>query len=496
LRHLGAPVVPRFSIGRYEVTNREYKRFVDAGGYRRRELWATQFLRGGKAVSWDSAMKILVDRTGRPGPATWEVGSFATGEDEYPVTGVSFYEAQAYAAFAGLQVPTVYHWSQAGSLQGSAFIIPASNIARDKLAPVGRFPGVSASGAFDMAGNAREWVSNAAGDNGVLMGGGYDDLAYMFLYPTLRDRFDRSPTNGFRVARYDADSAQRLTVPITMVVRDYAKEKPASDEVFNVYRRLFRMDVAPERPTVVAADTMRDAIRERVSIRTRLTDDAMLIDVYRPRSSPGTARLPTLLFVPGSDALAKRPSPGPSLGPLIPDFVRSGRLVVVPILKGEWERSDSLDAQTDRESNFYRDRIVLWGKEFRVATDYLVTRADVDSTRIGYMGMSMGGRVSPILTVLEPRIKAAVLVCPGLALDPTLPEIDPFHYLPRMRIPTLMVGGRLDSVFPLDIAQVPFFNGLGASPDRKKHVVVDAGHCPSRQQFLREALPWLDKYLE
>jgi dienelactone hydrolase len=266
--------------------------------------------------------------------------------------------------------------------------------------------------------------------------------------------------------------------------------------VFNVYRRLFRVDGLPEKPTVVATDSTRDAIRERISIRTRLTDDAMLMDLYRPRSSPGRARLPALLVVPGSDALVKRPSPGGPIASLIPDFVRSGRLVVVPILKGEWDRADSLNAQTDRESNFYRDRIVLWGKEFRIATDYVAGRADVDSTRIGYVGMSMGGRVAPILTVLEPRIKVAVLVCPGLALDPTLPEIDPFHYLPRMRIPTLMVGGRLDSVFPLDIAQVPFFNALGASPARKKHVVVDAGHCPSRQQFLREALPWLDKYLE
>ena len=50
------------------------------------------------------------DSTGRPGPSTWELGTYPDGQDDWPVSGVSWYEAAAYAAFAGKTLPTVYHW--------------------------------------------------------------------------------------------------------------------------------------------------------------------------------------------------------------------------------------------------------------------------------------------------------------------------------------------------------------------------------------------------
>ena len=50
------------------------------------------------------------DATGRPGPATWDLGSYPDGQDEHPVAGVSWYEAAAYAKFAGKSLPTIYHW--------------------------------------------------------------------------------------------------------------------------------------------------------------------------------------------------------------------------------------------------------------------------------------------------------------------------------------------------------------------------------------------------
>ena len=79
LDHLKEVVLGDYLIDRTEVTNRQFKRFVDEGGYRRRELWKEPFVHAGKTLGWDQAMALLHDRTGRPGPATWELGDYPDG---------------------------------------------------------------------------------------------------------------------------------------------------------------------------------------------------------------------------------------------------------------------------------------------------------------------------------------------------------------------------------------------------------------------------------
>ena len=58
-------------------------------------------------------MAELVDGTGRPGPATWQGGDSPEGQDDYPVSGVSWYEVAAYAEFAHKSLPTGNHWGMA-----------------------------------------------------------------------------------------------------------------------------------------------------------------------------------------------------------------------------------------------------------------------------------------------------------------------------------------------------------------------------------------------
>jgi len=70
-----------YFIDKYEVSNREYKEFISAGGYLKRDLWKPSFVKDGRSVSWDDAMKVLVDRTGLPGPRSWSNQSFPDGTD-------------------------------------------------------------------------------------------------------------------------------------------------------------------------------------------------------------------------------------------------------------------------------------------------------------------------------------------------------------------------------------------------------------------------------
>ena len=87
---LAGPALPvkGFWIDRLEVTNREYKTFVDAGGYASPDYWTEPFMSHGRRLTWKEAMQQFTDTTGRAGPAPWEVGAYPEGQADYPVTGV------------------------------------------------------------------------------------------------------------------------------------------------------------------------------------------------------------------------------------------------------------------------------------------------------------------------------------------------------------------------------------------------------------------------
>src|ERR1017187_3650884 len=57
--------VPEFWLDQFEVTNRKYQEFVNAGGYRRREFWREPFERDGRKITWEQAMDAFRDQTGR-----------------------------------------------------------------------------------------------------------------------------------------------------------------------------------------------------------------------------------------------------------------------------------------------------------------------------------------------------------------------------------------------------------------------------------------------
>ena len=134
--------LPPFYVDVYEVTNRDYKRFVDAGGYRNRDYWTESFVKDGRESPWEEALRDMSDQTGRPGPSTWELGTYPKGQDDFPVRGVSWYEAAAYAKFAGKRLPSLHHWRRAASV-GSVFsdILEHSNFSAKAPAAVGTYHG-------------------------------------------------------------------------------------------------------------------------------------------------------------------------------------------------------------------------------------------------------------------------------------------------------------------------------------------------------------------
>jgi dienelactone hydrolase len=135
-------------------------------------------------------------------------------------------------------------------------------------------------------------------------------------------------------------------------------------------------------------------------------------------------------------------------------------------------------------------------KDFRRTIDYLASRQDIASDKVGYFGVSWGGEVGVVALAVEPRVKAAVLDIGGVWMNGrALPEADALNYLPRVHTPTLMLNGRYDIVFPYETSQLPFFRLLGTPAADKKHFVYSASHDVPMQDVVRESLAWFDKYL-
>jgi serine/threonine protein kinase/formylglycine-generating enzyme required for sulfatase activity len=201
---LGPFSLPPYYIDRYEVSNREYQVFVDSGGYEKKQYWPETFSGNGRNLSWSDAMAQFRDTSGRAGPSTWVAGHYPEGKADYPVSGVNWYEASAYAAFVGKQLPVLAQWLDMAPTDVTNYIAAASNITNGKsnsnsvLAPVGTYPGIGPYGTYDTAGNVSEWVANSVDDDlRFSMGGSWKSPVYQYYSPDALSPFDRSDEDGF-----------------------------------------------------------------------------------------------------------------------------------------------------------------------------------------------------------------------------------------------------------------------------------------------------------
>ncbi len=156
-----------FYVSKREVTAAEFAKFVEARGYENEGLWDPE---GWKAVSG------FLDREGAArSPGNWFRGGPPPGSADKPVAHVSWFEADAYARFRGMRLPSEEEWEVAASYDprtgrqlsypwGDAWKSGIGNLLAEgrEAAPAdaGSAAGdVSPLGCLNMAGNVAEWTS-------------------------------------------------------------------------------------------------------------------------------------------------------------------------------------------------------------------------------------------------------------------------------------------------------------------------------------------------
>jgi eukaryotic-like serine/threonine-protein kinase len=485
--------VKDFWIDKFEVTNRQFKAFVDNGGYRTRDFWKEPFVEGARTLSWEDAVAKFRDKTGRPGPANWELGSFPDGDAELPVSGISWYEAAAYAAFTGKKLPTAYHWRAAAGfntpIENFADIVLVSNYGGKGAAPVGSFKGLGPWGTYDMAGNVREWCWNeTSGGRRFILGAGWNDPSYAFQDLDAQSPLDRSETNGIRLMKEIEPSDPPAFAAVPTLTRDLTKEAPADDAAFAIIRSVYAYDNTPLNVTIEGTEDAPSWRKETISFDAAYGRERMRAYLYLPKT--GTPPYQAVVYFPGGYAQLLRSSRDVPL--LDIEFVvRSGRAVIYPIYKGTYERIDTTPTGLN-----YRDLAVARVKDAERSLDYLITRPDIDKERLAFMGVSLGASTAVRTSAIDPRLKATVVMGAGLPVAKFPPEIDQLNFAPRVRVPILMVNGRSDFTNDYETSQLPLFRLFGLPDDRKLLVSYEGGHIPPRfHEVIRSVLDWFDKYL-
>jgi formylglycine-generating enzyme required for sulfatase activity len=221
--------VAAFQISALEVTNAEYKQFVDNRGYENKEFWKEFMEMKGlntDLVGWDR-MRLLIDMTGKHGPSVWKNGTFPEGREHFPVEGVSWFEAIAYCRWKGVRLPTEAEWEYAARGfdqrtfpwgNGRDVIAHWGNKQAGTSSPVGSIQeDQSPVGVMDMSRNVSEWViddwqrypNNPYGPVekepgiGILRGANYLDTGAEMrtTYRRKMPRLKREPGFGFRYAK-------------------------------------------------------------------------------------------------------------------------------------------------------------------------------------------------------------------------------------------------------------------------------------------------------
>jgi dienelactone hydrolase len=352
-----------------------------------------------------------------------------------------------------------------------------------------------------MAGNAREWIWNFAGNEAVALGSGWTEYASNFAIVYTADPMSRLPDHGVRLMHtIDELPIDRALLAPIRLVRDsaFANRAPLSDDAFEAMRFQFTTPhTAPSHVTVKQIEESTFWVAEEI-VLTFAAEETTTLYIVRPKAHDKPLQ-PIVYSGVGDCCFMKRPNRDVLEQMLIAGFiVNSGRALVMPIWAGGYERWSPVQKDADVVADLERRRPLQWHHDLTATIDYLESRPDMDTQHIGYFGVSRGASFAGAINLaIEKRIDAAVLASGGIWLHtPLHPMIDLVNYAPRITIPVLVLSGRYDHVYPYEQSQKRAFNLLATPADKKTQITYDTGHFTMPPNMVAaDVTDWFDQYL-
>lgn len=286
-----------------------------------------------------------------------------------------------------------------------------------------------------------------------------------------------------------AQSTSLALFLVALAAEPAAAQQPVGDDGFAILSQLFTYDAALplNARTLEPFDTI------------GFTRQKFMMDGWRDSRVPGliaipktaAARHPVVVLIDGIGGWKERWWQQTSWNRgrvLIDSLLASGYAVAMIDAPASGERTHENDYVTAEtfiaKFSQLRDMELQNTIEHRRLLDYLATRPDVDTTRVGALGLSLGGMTTFYLGAFEPRLKVAVA---GVTPMQRIPDLFlPVHYAGRVRIPMLMLAGRTDTFYTQ--AQVERVLGL-LSAKEKKLIWYDTGHRLP-ESYAGDAVTW------